>query len=269
MPGVLPVLNREVVELAIRLGLALGCTIAPRSRFARKHYFYPDLPKGYQISQYDEPICAGGSVPVAIGNAIEHFALRRIHLEEDAGKTIHDDAAQQEPRRLQPRRRAAGRDRHRARPALARRGRRLPEGACTASCAGSACRDGNMEEGNFRCDANVSVRPRGQAALGTRTELKNINSFRFVGRAIEYEIARQIELLERGGAGRPGDAPLGRGRRPHPADAHQGGRPTTTATSPTPTCLVLDVDERWIARVRRRCPSCRAPARSASSPPSA
>jgi aspartyl-tRNA(Asn)/glutamyl-tRNA(Gln) amidotransferase subunit B len=189
LPGALPVLNRRAVELAVRLGLATGSTIRRRSRFARKHYFYPDLPKGYQISQYDEPICEGGH----IGNV----RLTRIHLEEDAGKSLH----------------AQG---HHSLVDLNRAGVPLVEVVSepdlrSAAEAGEYMRalrqlvrwlgisDGNMEEGSLRCDANVSLRPLGETKLGTKTELKNINSFRYVEKAIEYEVARQTQILDGGG----------------------------------------------------------------------
>ncbi len=195
LPGALPVLNETAVEHAIRLGLAVGSTIRQRSRFARKHYFYPDLPKGYQISQYDEPVCEGGAVELPGGARVR---LTRIHLEEDAGKNIH---APGEPISLVD---------------LNRAGVPLVEvvsepdlrGADEAADYMRALRqlvrwlgisDGNMEEGSLRCDANVSLRRRGESAYGTRTELKNINSFRFVQRAIEHEIARQAAILDGGG----------------------------------------------------------------------
>ncbi len=198
MPGVLPVLNREAVELAMRLGIALGCEIDRRSRFARKHYFYPDLPKGYQISQFERPICKGGQVTIAVDGETRVIHLNRIHIEEDAGKLVHEPA------------------RDRSRVDYNRAGVSLVETVSEPELRSSAeavaymralhqivvalgVSDGNMEEGNFRCDANVSVRPQDQTELGTRTELKNINSFRFVGRAIDYEIERQVAVLESGG----------------------------------------------------------------------
>ena len=188
LPGALPVLNEHAIELAIRLGLAAGCTIRRRSRFARKHYFYPDLPKGYQISQYDEPLCEGGK--------IADVRLIRIHVEEDAGKSIHGEAGW-------------------SMVDLNRAGVPLVE-VVSAPELGSAeeaaefmralarlvrwldISEADMEKGQLRCDANVSVRPRGEDRLGTRTELKNINSFRVVENAIENEIARQIRMLEAG-----------------------------------------------------------------------
>ena len=198
LPGTLPVLNRRVVELAVRLGLALGCEIHPASRFARKHYFYPDLPKGYQISQYEAPICLGGAVECDVNGVERRFRLTRIHLEEDAGKNVHD-----------PRTGRSYVDLNRAGVPLVEivgePDLRSAEDAVAYMKAlhqvvvALGVSDGNMEKGNFRCDANVSVRRRGAEAYGTRTEIKNVNSFRFVARALEYEIARQIGVLEGGG----------------------------------------------------------------------
>ncbi len=198
MPGVLPVLNKTVVEFAIRLGLATGCSIAPRSIFARKNYFYPDLPKGYQISQYEEPICRNGFVDIVLdGGAPKRIGITRIHMEEDAGKSIHDagSATLVDVNRCgtplveivsEP-------DLRSAKEATAY----LFSLWQTVKYLGIC--DGNMEEGSFRCDANVSVRPKGTLAFGTKTELKNMNSFRNVERAIEFEISRQIALIEEGG----------------------------------------------------------------------
>jgi aspartyl-tRNA(Asn)/glutamyl-tRNA(Gln) amidotransferase subunit B len=193
LPGALPALNKAAVEMAIKAGKAFGCRIAERSIWARKNYFYPDLPKGYQISQYELPICAGGAVPVpGLGN----IALERIHLEEDAGKNIHAGGGSEV-------------DLNRSGvPLIEIVGKPELRSAEDASEYLKALRltllylginDGNLEEGSFRCDANVSVRRKGESKLGTRVELKNINSFRFVRQAIEYEIGRQVELLEKGG----------------------------------------------------------------------
>ena len=186
-PGALPVLNRQAVELATRMALATGCEVHPRSIFARKNYFYPDLPKGYQISQFDQPLATGGTV--------NDVRLRRIHMEEDAGKLLHErDVSLVDLNRAgtplieivsEP-------DIHSAEQAVAYLTRLRQILMYTDVC------DGNMEEGSLRCDANVSVRRAGEP-LGTRTEVKNLNSFRFVGRAIEYEIQRQIALIESGG----------------------------------------------------------------------
>ena len=209
LPGTLPVLNRVAVERAIRFGLAIGATIAPRSVFARKNYFYPDLPKGYQISQYEIPVVQGGSLTFVVqpkgGDAyVKTMRLTRAHLEEDAGKSLHEDFHGM-----------SGIDLNRA-------GTPLLEivsepDVRVASISGAATEavayakalhslvvwlgicDGNMQEGSFRCDANVSVRLAGAGELGTRCEIKNLNSFRFMQQAIEFEARRQIELIEDGG----------------------------------------------------------------------
>jgi aspartyl-tRNA(Asn)/glutamyl-tRNA(Gln) amidotransferase subunit B len=201
MPGVLPVLNEAAIELALRAGIALGCKIRAVSRFARKHYFYPDLPKGYQISQYEEPYAQGGAVPIEVEGELREIPLTRIHMEEDAGKSIHDDAITGMD--------ASHVDLNRAgvplieivsEPAL----RSPVEAGAYLRSLRSILRylqvtDGDMEKGQLRCDANVSVRRRGEARLGTKVELKNLNSFRYLERAIEYEIGRQIGVLEQGG----------------------------------------------------------------------
>ena len=205
-PGTLPVLNERVVEYTIRMGLATNCRIAERSVFARKHYFYPDLPKGYQISQYETPICDGGYVEIVLEDAegdgaprTKRIGLTRIHIEEDAGKSIHDQDPYStlldynrcgvplieivsEPDIRTPR------EAYLYMQKIRQIVRYL--GIC----------DGNMEEGSLRCDANVSIRPRGRVEFGTKTEVKNMNSFRNVERALEYEIARQIRAVEAGEA---------------------------------------------------------------------
>jgi len=198
LPGVLPVLNQAAVELAIRFGLAVGATINRRSIFARKNYFYPDLPKGYQISQYERPIAQGGTVPVMLPEGEKHVALTRAHLEEDAGKSLHEDFHGM-----------SGIDLNRAgTPLLEIVSEPDLRGAKEAIAYARALHalvvwigvcDGNMQEGSFRCDANVSVRRVGETAYGTRCEIKNLNSFRFMERAIEYEARRQIGILEDGG----------------------------------------------------------------------
>ncbi len=191
-PGVLPVLNRKAVDLGLRTALAIEATVNPVSIFARKNYFYPDLPKGYQVSQYDRPLCEGGS--------LGGVRFNRIHLEEDAGKSIHPEAGGEAVTRLD----------------LNRCGTPLMEIVTEPDIRspGEAhafltklkqlllhidVNDGNMEEGSLRCDGNISVRPKGQEALGTKVEIKNLNSFRNVEKALEYEIARQIEVIEGGG----------------------------------------------------------------------
>jgi aspartyl-tRNA(Asn)/glutamyl-tRNA(Gln) amidotransferase subunit B len=197
MPGVLPVLNKELVEFIMKMGLATNCNIASRSIFARKNYFYPDLPKGYQISQYEEPICANGWIEVELNDgSSKRIGITRIHMEEDAGKSIHDQDSDtlvdvnrcgvplieivSEPDIRTP---------HEAYQYLYKIRQLVTYlGIC----------DGNMEEGSLRCDANVSVRKRGEKKLGTKTEVKNMNSFRFVEKALEFEIERQVDMLENG-----------------------------------------------------------------------
>jgi aspartyl-tRNA(Asn)/glutamyl-tRNA(Gln) amidotransferase subunit B len=197
MPGVLPVLNRRVVEFAIRAGLATQCTIAPRSRFARKNYFYPDLAKGYQISMYEAPLCVGGRLDVLVDGETRRVGLTRIHMEEDTGKNIHD--AHDEASLVDFNRSGVPLLEIVSEPDM----RSVAEaGAYLRSLRAilqylEIC-DGNMEEGSFRCDANVSVRPRGSTTLGTKVEIKNMNSFRAVEKAIAYEIARQSEAVQRG-----------------------------------------------------------------------
>jgi aspartyl-tRNA(Asn)/glutamyl-tRNA(Gln) amidotransferase subunit B len=197
LPGVLPVLNRKVVEFAIRAGLATHCEIAHTSLLARKNYFYPDLPKGYQISQYELPICTNGYVDIEVNANREQIRLTRIHMEEDAGKNIHDlngDASLVDLNRAGV-------------PLLEIVSEPDMRSATEATSYLRALRamlqylevcNGNMEEGSFRCDANVSVRPVGTAPLGTKIELKNLNSFRAVEKALNYEIRRQIETLSAG-----------------------------------------------------------------------
>lgn len=196
MPGVLPVLNRKAVEYTIKTGLAMNCKIARISRFARKNYFYPDLPKGYQISQYELPLCEDGYLEIIVDGVTKKIRIKRIHLEEDAGKNIHDPSGYSfvdfnrtgvplmeivsEPDIRTPKEAALYMKKLRA---ILRY-----LGVC----------DGNLEQGSLRCDANVSIRPVGSTEFGVKTEIKNINSFRFVEKALEYEIKRQIKLVERG-----------------------------------------------------------------------
>jgi len=197
MPGVLPVLNKKAVEYTIKTGLAMNCRIAPYSRFARKNYFYPDLPKGYQISQYELPLCEDGYLEIVIDGEKRKIRIKRIHLEEDAGKNIHDPSGYSfvdfnrtgvplmeivsEPDIKSPKEAAL----------YMKKLRTILRylGVC----------DGNMEQGSLRCDANVSVKPVGSEEFGVKTEIKNINSFRFVEKALEYEIKRQIRVLSEGG----------------------------------------------------------------------
>jgi aspartyl-tRNA(Asn)/glutamyl-tRNA(Gln) amidotransferase subunit B len=197
-PGTLPVLNENLVRYIIKMGLATNCDIARKSIFARKNYFYPDLPKGYQISQYDTPICHDGYINITTDGVDKEIGITRIHMEEDAGKSIHD----QDPFNTLIDLNRAGvplieivsePDIRTAKEAYEYLKRIKQIVQYLEIC------DGNMEEGSLRCDANVSVRPKGQEEFGTRTELKNMNSFRNVERAIEFEIERQIELIESGG----------------------------------------------------------------------
>ncbi len=199
LPGVLPVMNLEAARLAVKFGLAIGAHINQTNVFARKNYFYPDLPKGYQISQMELPIVGLGSLEIETEEGTKTIGITRAHLEEDAGKSLHEDFHGQ-----------TGIDLNRAGTPLleivSEPDMRSPaEAVAYLRKLHSLVRyieicDGNMQEGSFRCDANVSIRPRGQEELGTRTELKNINSFRFVERAMEYEIERQIDILEDGGS---------------------------------------------------------------------
>jgi len=197
LPGALPVANKRMIEFAIMMGLATNCEIKKWNRFARKHYFYPDLPKGYQISQYEEPICKRGHIKVRMDGTVRTIGITRIHMEEDAGKNIHDSRSN-----------TSLVDLNRAGTPLleivSEPDLRTPE---EASAYLKAIRqlvrfleicDGNMEEGSLRCDANVSVRPVGETKFGTRAEIKNINSFKFVEKALEYEIARQISVIKSG-----------------------------------------------------------------------
>ncbi len=198
LPGVLPVINEQAIAMAVRFGLAVDASISARSVFARKNYFYPDLPKGYQISQYEAPIVALGKLDIEVDGVIKTIRITRAHLEEDAGKSLHEDFHG-----------ASGIDLNRAGTPLLEIVSE-PDLRSAAEAAAymreihrlvrylGIC-DGNMQEGSFRCDANVSVRPCGAEQFGTRAEIKNLNSFRFIERAIEFEVARQIELIENGG----------------------------------------------------------------------
>ena len=199
LPGSLPVINNAAVEMAVRAGLALNCTIGPQNRFARKNYFYPDLPKGYQISQYEAPVCEHGWIEIAVGGTTKRVRIRRAHLEEDAGKNLH------------------GASSGRSLVDLNRAGTPLLEIVTEPDMRSAdeavaylknlrdilmyleVC-DGNMEEGSFRCEPNLSLRPAGQQELGVKVELKNINSFKFVKDALEYEIKRQTKVLTEGGS---------------------------------------------------------------------
>ncbi|HTP98780.1 MAG TPA: Asp-tRNA(Asn)/Glu-tRNA(Gln) amidotransferase subunit GatB [Casimicrobiaceae bacterium] len=253
LPGVLPVLNRGAVERAIRFSLAVGGAINRRSVFARKNYFYPDLPKGYQISQYEIPVIAGGSVAIVSPTRGElRVRLTRAHLEEDAGKSLHEDFHGM-----------TGIDLNRAgtplleivsEPDL----RSSEEAVAYAKALHGLVRwigicDGNMQEGSFRCDANVSVRPQGAAALGTRCEIKNLNSFRFMQDAIDFEVRRQIELIEDGGS-------VVQETRLYDPDRRETRSMRSKEDAqdyryfPDPDLPPLLIDEAWIERVRSQMP---------------
>jgi len=252
MPGVLPVLNRKVVEYALRMALATDCTIASESRFARKNYFYPDLPKGYQISQYELPIAEHGRIPIEVNGQTKDIGITRIHMEEDAGKLIHD-----------PHRPVSKVDFNRTGVPLieivSEPDIRTPEEAgaylrqLRAILRYLEICDGNMEEGSFRCDANVSIRPVGTEALGTRTELKNINSFKHVENALVYEIKRQKSMVGDGKdvvqETRLWDMDKGvtvsmRGKE----EAHD------YRYFPDPDLLPIVIDDSWVEAIRRSLP---------------
>ena len=253
LPGVLPVPNVEAIRMAVRFGLAVGARIAPRCIFARKNYFYPDLPKGYQISQYEDPITAGGSIRIDSADGLRRdIGLIRAHLEEDAGRSMHEGFGQQ-----------SGIDLNRAGTPLLEI---VTEPALHGAAEAAECMrrihtlvrwlgicDGNMQEGSFRCDANVSIRPAGSGSLGTRAEIKNVNSFRFVERAIGHEIERQIDLVESGGE-------VVQETRLYDPDRHET-RPMRDKEEaddyryfPDPDLLPVDVDDAFVAEVRASLP---------------
>ncbi len=251
LPGSLPVMNRQAVERAIQFGLAVGATVAPVSIFARKNYFYPDLPKGYQISQYETPVVQGGTVEFFVGDVKHHVALTRAHLEEDAGKSLHEDYAGQ-----------TGIDLNRAGTPLLeivtepdmRSSREAVEYARalhTLVVWLGIC-DGNMQEGSFRCDANVSVRRPG-AEYGTRREIKNLNSFKFMQQAIDYEIQWQIDLIEDGGKVHQAtvlfDSDTGQTRAMRSKEEAHDYR-----YFPDPDLPPLVIAPEWIERVRAQLP---------------
>ena len=255
LPGVLPVLNRGAVERAIRFGLAVGGAINRRSIFARKNYFYPDLPKGYQISQYEIPVVRGGTVTIATDGGEKHVHLTRAHLEEDAGKSLHEGL----PPELGE---VTGIDLNRAGTPLLEivsepDMRSAAEAVAYAKALHSLVTwigicDGDMQEGNFRCDANVSVRRPGDA-LGTRCEIKNLNSFRFLAQAIEYEARRQIELIEDGESvvqeTRLFDPDRGETRSMRSKEDAQDYR-----YFPDPDLPPLTIDDAWVQRIRGAMP---------------
>jgi len=255
LPGALPVLNRQAVELAMRAGMALDCVIPPVSRFARKNYFYPDLPKGYQISQFDQPLAGRGCVEITVGGAKRRIGVTRVHLEDDAGKSLHEGHGD------------SGRYTY---VDLNRTGTPLIEIVSEPDMRSSeeayafltelkrilqyvevsAC---DMEKGHLRCDANVSVRPRGQEKLGVKAEVKNLNSFRFLKMALDYEIARQVNLIESGGR-------VVQETRLYDPDANETVAMRSKEHAhdyryfPEPDLLPLAVGEEWRERVRNGMP---------------
>ncbi len=200
-PGALPVLNQRAVEFAVRAALALGCTIQTRSLFARKNYFYPDLPKGYQISQYEQPLATDGRVELTGSTGHRSIGIERVHLEEDAGKSLHEGFTDSDRRTYVDFNRSGVPLIEIVTQPDLRSAREAAEFFASVRdiLMEIGVNDGNMEEGSLRCDANVSVRPTGQSALGVKAEVKNLNSFRFLQRALEYEIERQVHTLNQGG----------------------------------------------------------------------
>ncbi len=252
MPGVLPVLNKKALEYAIKTGLAMNCKISKYSRFARKNYFYPDLPKGYQISQYELPICEHGYIEIILDGNVKKIGITRIHMEEDAGKNIHEGSGQysfvdlnragvplmeivSEPDIRSPQEAVA----------YMKKLRTILRylGVC----------DGNMEQGSLRCDANVSVKPSGLDEFGVKVEIKNINSFKFVEKALEYEIRRQIRVIEEGGKII---------QETRLWDSNRGGTESMRGKEeahdyryfPEPDLVPIVVDQRWIDEIRAQLP---------------
>jgi aspartyl-tRNA(Asn)/glutamyl-tRNA(Gln) amidotransferase subunit B len=255
LPGALPVLNKKAVEFATMAAMALNCRINKTSIFARKNYFYPDLPKGYQISQYDKPLAEHGFIEIPIKGGTKKIGITRLHMEEDAGKSLHEGFLDAESKTAID---------------LNRTGTPLAEIVSEPDLASpdeayeyltrlkeiilyTGVSDCNMEEGSLRCDANVSVRPRGQKELGTKTEIKNVNSFRFIREALEYEIERQIEVIESGGK-------ITQETRLY--NAHEGKTYSMRSKEqahdyryfPEPDLLPLVVDEKWQAQLRAALP---------------
>jgi len=255
LPGVLPVLNKKAIEFAIKMGLATNCEIALSSIFARKNYFYPDLPKGYQISQYDHPLCHNGWIEINSDGTTKRITIRRIHLEEDAGKSVHDEnyvdeystfidlnrcgipliEIVSEPEINTPREAVS----------FLTQTRKILQylGIC----------DGNMEEGSLRCDANLSIRPKGSKALGTKTEVKNMNSFRNVEHALQHEIKRQIAIIEKGGdvdqATLLWDADLNEVREMRSKEESHDYR-----YFPEPDLVPLKLDEKLVEEIKSKLP---------------
>jgi len=252
MPGILPVLNKKVVDYGIKLGLATHCSIAHRNVFARKNYFYPDLPKGYQITQYENPLCENGFIDIEIDGTVKKIGITRIHMEEDAGKNIHDE---KKPLSYVDFNRAGV-------PLLEIVSE--PDMNSTAEAVAylkelrqilmylEIC-DGNMEEGSFRCDANVSVMPKGSKQFGIRTELKNMNSFKNVQKALEYEIERHIGIVESGGRVEQNTMLWNAAEnRTYPMRSKEESH--DYRYFPEPDLLPLEVDDAWIEEIRSLLP---------------
>src|SRR5277367_37710 len=255
MPGALPVLNKKVVEFATLAAMALNCRINETSIFARKNYFYPDLPKGYQISQYDKPLAEFGFIEVPAGKGKKKIGITRVHLEEDAGKSLHEGFPDSDAKTAID---------------LNRTGVPLIEivSEPDISTADEAYEyltrlkeiilytgvsDCNMEEGSLRCDANVSVRPRGQKEFGTKAEIKNVNSFRFIREALEYEIGRQIDVLESGGKVTQ-ETRLYNANEGKTYSMRSKEQAHDYRYFPEPDLLPLVVDEKWKAEIARALP---------------
>src|SRR5579862_8335483 len=255
LPGALPVLNRLAVELAIKAGLSLNCTIRPVSRFARKNYFYPDLPKGYQISQYDEPVAEHGWVDIELDGVAKRIGVTRVHMEDDAGKSVHDGFKDSERYTYVDLNRCgtplieivSEPDMRTSDEAYAylTQVKQVLQYVAVSTC--------DMEKGHLRCDANVSVRLRGAEKFGTKAEVKNLNSFRFLKLALDHEIARQVALIESGGRvmqetrlfnSETGET-VGMRSKEHAHDYRY---------FPEPDLVPLEISEAWLARVRERMP---------------
>jgi len=255
LPGTLPVLNRVAVSLAVRAGLGLHCRVNPESQWARKNYFYPDLPKGYQISQYDRPLAQGGFIEISVNGSKKKIGVQRIHMEEDAGKSLHEGFPDSTRNTYLD---------------FNRTGVPLIEIVTDPDIRSSAeahdylrrlkeileyldVNDGNMEEGSLRCDANVSVRLAGETKFGTRTELKNINSFRFVQKAIDFEIHRQIEVIE-GGGRVVQETRLWNSNEERTVSMRSKEEAHDYRYFPDPDLPLLLVDREWIQQVERSMP---------------
>lgn len=252
MPGVLPVLNEKALEYAVRAAVAANCEVSNKSRFARKNYFYPDLPKGYQISQYEEPLSRNGWLEIELNGSKRRIGITRIHLEEDAGKLVHEDS------------------KNRSYVDLNRAGvplieivsepdiRTLDEAVAYIKKLRSilmyigVC-DGNMEEGSLRCDANVSVRRKGVKGLGTKTEIKNVNSFKFIYKALEYEIKRHVMLLETGKAVTQ-ETRLFDSNRNVTYSMRSKEEAHDYRYFPDPDLLPVSIDEKWVEQIRQNLP---------------